>query len=520
MKPNKGYTLRFTISLLVIASVLLTATISTYLSISFNKRSLTANYLDYNFQYAKKLALETNTLITSMQQKLDAVAKLANHHTFTQEEMDLLLTANKHFFNSIFIADSNRVIQNISPSSAGLKPGIQLNTETAKMAVKLKKGFISKPYKATSGRLILLISSPIFSRDGAYGGFVGGTIYLEEENVLSQMLSEHFYGNGSFVYVTDQNGNIIFHPNKTRINTSALSNNTVKKVLSGKNGSQQVRNSKGKDFFMGYAYEPNTGWGIVSQTPVTVLERPLNHMILQTIIKSLPLFILILLVSWLIANRISKPLHLLAKGSEDAIAHKKQVPSQPKISSGIYEVKQLYKHINKHIELLNNENQIDGLTGLANRKTFQQVIEEWFENKIPFSLILLDVDHFKGINDKFGHLAGDEVLKCLASSLRSYSREGNLNFRYGGEEFGILVKAADADTAFNIAERIRIAVETARTPTGRNITISLGISQFNNDTSDIDEIIKKADYALYQSKSNGRNITTMYKDINHFKIGS
>ncbi|WP_257985446.1 sensor domain-containing diguanylate cyclase [Bacillus sp. V5-8f] len=511
MNQNKGYTLRFMISLLVIASVLLTATVSMYSSISSNKRSLTVNYLDYNHQYAEKLALETNTILSSMQQKLDAVAKLATHHSFTQEEVDLLLTANMHFFNSIFIVDSNRVIQHISPSNTGLTTGIQLNTDTAKLAVKLKKSFISNPYKATSGRLILLISSPIFKQDGTYAGFVGGTIYLEEDNVLSQMLSEHFYGNGSFVYVTDQDGNIIFHPDKRRINTSALSNSTVKKALSGRSGSQQVRNSKGKEYFMGYAYEPNTGWGIVSQTPVTVLKQPLNELIVQMILKSLPLFILILLISWLLAYRISKPLHVLAKGSEEAIRRNKQIPAQPKMSSGIYEVKQLYKHINNHIELLNRENQIDGLTELANRKTFQRVIEEWVDNGISFSLILLDVDHFKTINDEYGHVTGDEVLKSIASTIRLFTRDGDLNFRYGGEEFGILVKDANKGTAFKIAEQVRTAVEKCRTPSGRNITISLGISEFINETSNTDEIIKKADYALYQSKSNGRNVTTIYK---------
>ncbi|KAA0549968.1 GGDEF domain-containing protein [Bacillus sp. BGMRC 2118] len=138
-------------------------------------------------------------------------------------------------------------------------------------------------------------------------------------------------------------------------------------------------------------------------------------------------------------------------------------------------------------------------------------MESLMKNQLPFSLILLDIDYFKKVNDTFGHLVGDEVLIFLASKLNTLSRINDLCFRYGGEEFGIIVKSEDLDCAFHIAERIRKEIEELVSPTGEPITLSLGIAfhEIGHDLN-VAEIINKADQALYRSKVQGRNRTTIY----------
>jgi len=154
----------------------------------------------------------------------------------------------------------------------------------------------------------------------------------------------------------------------------------------------------------------------------------------------------------------------------------------------------------------------DGLTGIPNRRCFdQRLASEWsraHRHRRPLSLLLVDVDHFKRINDTHGHLAGDECLKHIAHSLRSaLHRAGDLVARYGGEEFAILLPETESDGAFNIADNIRVALEQA-TPscTGCPITVSVGVTTWEgHDETPPAQILETADKALYNAKQNGRN---------------
>src|SRR5690606_6133558 len=119
---------------------------------------------------------------------------------------------------------------------------------------------------------------------------------------------------------------------------------------------------------------------------------------------------------------------------------------------------------------------------------------------ISFSLMLIDVDHFKKINDTYGHLAGDEVLRSAASQIRSCAGSADLCFRYGGEEFGILVRSCSPVPALRMAERIRKAIAEVPNPTGGPVHVSIGIAHSGQGRGSASELIGLADKALYQSK--------------------
>ena len=127
---------------------------------------------------------------------------------------------------------------------------------------------------------------------------------------------------------------------------------------------------------------------------------------------------------------------------------------------------------------------------------------------MPLSLLMIDADRFKSINDRFGHHIGDEVLKVLAMIGRRQLREIDLLARLGGEEFAILLPQTDFADAWVVAERLRqtIAEHTVDTEQGLlNFTISLGLSSLDPVTADLDDLLRQADIALYQAKQNGRN---------------
>lgn len=157
----------------------------------------------------------------------------------------------------------------------------------------------------------------------------------------------------------------------------------------------------------------------------------------------------------------------------------------------------------------------DPLTGLFNRRQFELLangqISLAIRHQTPYCVTMLDIDHFKKVNDTYGHDAGDEVLKHLSMVLKSSLRESDILARYGGEEFVIFLPHTSPTEAWRVAERIRESVEQARIQTAvkpLNITVSIGLSSSQNP--DLNAQIKEADTALYISKTTGRNKTTLY----------
>jgi diguanylate cyclase (GGDEF)-like protein len=162
---------------------------------------------------------------------------------------------------------------------------------------------------------------------------------------------------------------------------------------------------------------------------------------------------------------------------------------------------------------LSRQASTDPLTGIANRRTFHERLSAEIARAHrygrPLSLVLIDLDHFKAINDQHGHPAGDRVLVLFAQLLSAYSREGELVARIGGEEFAWLMPETDQHGAYAAAERVRTASES--TPLGDvgTVTLSAGVGSSEN-TGDADALVRDTDRALYWAKHGGRNMTVIY----------
>ncbi|MCW8903193.1 GGDEF domain-containing protein [Sedimenticola sp.] len=161
---------------------------------------------------------------------------------------------------------------------------------------------------------------------------------------------------------------------------------------------------------------------------------------------------------------------------------------------------------------------IDPLTGVRNRAAMDSAMKREIglalRHKTPLSVILMDIDHFKSINDRHGHLYGDQALKAVAQCAEQSVRESDMIFRYGGEEFLILLTGTDLSGAELLAERIRQNIETMSPQTDKAIqmTVSLGVTTLIQG-DDINSLFQRMDNALYRAKDAGRNRTVIDKAV-------
>lgn len=177
-----------------------------------------------------------------------------------------------------------------------------------------------------------------------------------------------------------------------------------------------------------------------------------------------------------------------------------------------------YKELAKELERknisLSERVSIDNLTGIKNRYYFDERIKEEVDlakrQKASFSLLLFDLDHFKLVNDNFGHDVGDKVLKRVTDAVSKIIRSYDIFARWGGEEFVVLMPNTTEAEAVPAAEKIRKTVEDISHPDIEKITISIGIAIWEAD-DDVDQIFVKADKALYTAKNQGRNRVIVYK---------
>lgn len=163
-----------------------------------------------------------------------------------------------------------------------------------------------------------------------------------------------------------------------------------------------------------------------------------------------------------------------------------------------------YIKLKKYIDRLEELNKRDFLTELYNKSQFYENLESIEENKEKYSILFIDIDDFKKINDTYGHLTGDQILEDIGKILKKYENKMIIPFRYGGEEFSIIIKMYGKEKAFLVGEEIRSKIENKNFSKNIKITISGGIADNSNNLK-YSDIIEMADNNLYKAKKYGKN---------------
>lgn len=517
--PRKGFKLVTIVSFIVVLSIVLTMIITIHSAYTTSKQSLVENYLNNNYDRASDLASSTGDLLDRVQGSVNAIAEIwQRNHGLDENRMRDLYDTHREYFNSLSIIRKDHIVEQTAPADGDLHKGESVNNPTSRAVINMRDSVITDPFVGTTGNLMVLVTSPLFDENNQYYGYVAGTIYLHQSNILQLILEREYELDGSYVYAVDSKGNIIFHPDRSQIGKNVASNDAVWKVIAGLNGSMLYNDLDHVAYYAGYAYNMKSGWGIISQTPASIIDVPLGTLLLQSILQSLPLLLITLATGWLLTYLVVKPLQQLASYS-DKMVKDWNIGEFPPIRSATYEIKTLRnslrftsRQLQKYIAKLQNETALDALTGLANRRNFDSTLDTWCMGEEPFAMIMLDIDHFKQVNDTYGHLTGDRVMQFLASMMRNVSREGDLCFRYGGEEFGILLRGCNITRAYVVAERLRQLASSTISPSGESVTVSIGIVACPDQGTTPVELISKADQALYVSKREGRNRSTIYAD--------
>ncbi len=165
--------------------------------------------------------------------------------------------------------------------------------------------------------------------------------------------------------------------------------------------------------------------------------------------------------------------------------------------------------LRQKIDQLRADADLDSLTGLANRRRFRvalaREVERWRRYRIPCALLMIDIDHLKQINDKFGHPAGDLVIRQIAQTLKEVSRDNDTAARLGGEEFSLLLAGVDLDRAAAAANRLRTVLSGKRVEGVGVVTVSIGVAGCPENATSERTLYAASDRALYVSKNSGRD---------------
>ncbi|MDQ3207526.1 MAG: diguanylate cyclase [Gemmatimonadota bacterium] len=374
------------------------------------------------------------------------------------------------------------------------------------------------------GMGILLVAVPVQRADGRLLGALAARLNLSGAKDGLLTFAPGKYGQ---IYLIGSGGNLIVNSLTTSAELMRLSlKPSVLERLTKREGAVQTYESvSGVEVLGSLKQVPRAGWAVLAEIPVDTAYHQVRRFRDLTLAIVAGLLLLVTAIAYRLALLIVRPLERLTKGAAE-VAEGDLAVDLPTATGEVGDLTYVFNHmvgrlrqsrqdldaVNETLRQQNEElerlSASDSLTGLSNRRILTQRLSEELlrsqRQSHSFTVLMLDVDHFKKYNDAYGHPAGDEVLKKVANILRNCTRAGDCTARYGGEEFAVLLSGKSGDTALQLAERIRTRV-AAEEFVGGKVTISGGIAEFPHHGHTAEAVISSADEALYEAKREGRN---------------
>lgn len=359
---------------------------------------------------------------------------------------------------------------------------------------------------------VLTVAEPVEDAAGAPLAYLAIAITLDAGSGMDRIIGDRDEIAGMSVFLVGSNGDVLY-----RRHAPAGTFDLASLEPARHGGAALYPKTDGGAVLIGYAPLAKGNWAVVAQRSLDQVLSPLRELLGDALRSAIPAIVLTLLLVCGLAYAIASPLSRLTRAMS---AGKSPGVDLGRLNAWYAEADTLRDAVeltlNQHqdeVGRLNTQALTDPMTGLLNRRAMTDVLDAYAADGASVAVIAMDLDHFKRINDSFGHMTGDKVLIALAEVIRAGLRDQDRAFRVGGEEFIALLPTGSAEKACEIAERLRTAVARRLMPdsVGR-VTVSIGVALWPQDGESAADVIRRADEALYESKQLGRNRVTLWRD--------
>ncbi|MBL8968745.1 MAG: diguanylate cyclase [Spirochaetaceae bacterium] len=377
--------------------------------------------------------------------------------------------------------------------------------------------------KATPIFAIAYPTKGTLGRDGAAAGIfsLARIVKIVDENSLDRI---------GRAFLVDREGRLVSNPSFIESyargeggDTFRLETVAAKELRNGRSGSARYRDAEGREVFGSYEWIPEIGLGLVVELSAASALRPVTDLIAFGLTLIVAIFVILLFFAYGLAARFLAPIAALVDAADKLESGAFVGPILLKTGTELDQLTEFFNRMALSVcrreQSLREDAARDSLTGLYNHARLVEYLELELRGKRragdSIAFVMIDIDHFKEVNDRYGHPAGDEVLVSLSRILESKARSGDLVGRYGGEEFGVILEGASPAIAAAFCERIRVLVESRCFETVGGpvtMTVSLGWTCAGEDKSAA-EMIAEADKALYEAKRSGRNRVCGYSRL-------
>lgn len=477
-------------------------------------------------QLKQVVALQSLYIERWNQEKLDAIKRFAlsdnaKFHRIgdLKREFQDYAKVNSEFYSITYVEKNGYIRSETDPSTA-LYVG---DREYFKKAQE-KKSYVSGVINSKeNGASVITFSVPVLNDHDEFQGVVLGVITLEMLNKLMAQLS---FGETGEVYVLDAEGNIVTASNHAATSpiTQQVTSPIYKRAKTNSTDYSAYFGFRGEKVYGLYQWSKEKNWLVVGEITQKEVFYKLNELSVTMIFISLIALVFSIGAAMLNAAKIEKPISYLLRATK--IIQNGNYDYQidvDKIKNAPLELRQLVNTFNlmsdrlkKNISLLEYSAWMDQLTEMYNRRYMMlegnKQLQFCISSGQTCSIMMIDIDHFKKINDTYGHLVGDAVLQHASGLIKRFSGGDAIAARYGGEEFIMLHLRKDAQTCASLAEELRILMmeepyrsEKLLVP----ITASFGVAEYSPTlefgTTVLEDMVSRADHALYSAKSGGRN---------------
>jgi diguanylate cyclase (GGDEF)-like protein len=374
------------------------------------------------------------------------------------------------------------------------------------------RGLVGEPYwDEKAQKMIVILGVPVLQADGRIAGALVARANFAELTQVLRVFSARSVGH---VYLATARGALIADSRSGPVDrkTKDLAPGVADRLLAADGGVVEHHGIDGIEVLASAQRLSQAAWLAVADRPVADAYRQAIRLRNLAFLVIGVLLVVIAVVAYSLAALIARPLRRLTGAAAQVSAG--ELPAELPAGGGgeLGYLTQVFntmvESLRKHHDELGRLSTTDTLTGLSNRRHLMNLLTHEIARAKraaqPFSILMLDVDHFKKYNDSHGHQTGDEVLARVGAVLRNSIRPYDCAARYGGEEFLVMLSATSLDRAMESAERIRKQVR-AEPFEGGAVTISIGVAEFPSQGDTAESVIGQADAALYEAKRAGRD---------------